>query len=320
MTNPFQEPSAEELEAALKKTGFLLEHRVAKLLRNYDPAPEVTMSAAYPDAETGKSRELDVYANLYDFIPAKSPTSIQASVALLIECKNNSGPFVMIGDRASSSAPPRSHLVTAFDPFSMRFPGAKTHNFIWETDLWRMPGLEAPNSFVGRQLLRMTYSNKAWKADNNSVYDSIMYPLAKAWKHWLEGIEKADDEDMDDWWQYPLIQFIQPVVVTSSSLYTVDATEENLVIDSPKWGCITRTFESKDLTGHFYADVVPFTHLKDYLDEKVMVIYRFLQETARENARFYDPEWMASNFGQPRNSELFQDWLDFFQSHRSSDK
>src|ERR1700749_216790 len=102
MDEAAQGPSSEDIESALNKTGFLLEHRVAKLLRGYriasEVVPEVTVGDAYQDPESGKSREIDVYADFYEFVKRDPEISVQVSVTLIIECKNSSGPFVLIGD------------------------------------------------------------------------------------------------------------------------------------------------------------------------------------------------------------------------------
>src|SRR5690348_5268079 len=112
-----QGPSAQDIESAISKTGFLLEHRVAKSLRACRPSPEITIGDAYPDPESGKSREIDVYADFYEFIKRKPEINIQPSITLVIECKNSSGPFVLIGDRRSESPIIRDLATISFDPF-----------------------------------------------------------------------------------------------------------------------------------------------------------------------------------------------------------
>ncbi|MBI3646468.1 MAG: hypothetical protein HY233_10950 [Acidobacteriales bacterium] len=52
--------SLEETKDALLRSGYLLEHRIEDLLRQ--KAYYVEANEAYPDPESGKSRELDIYA------------------------------------------------------------------------------------------------------------------------------------------------------------------------------------------------------------------------------------------------------------------
>ena len=52
--------SLEETKDALLRSGYLLEHRLETLLRQKDYYVET--NEAYPDPETAKSRELDIYA------------------------------------------------------------------------------------------------------------------------------------------------------------------------------------------------------------------------------------------------------------------
>ena len=49
-----------QMEDALGRSGYFLESRILDVLqkRNYTNTP----NSSYPDAQTGKSRELDIYA------------------------------------------------------------------------------------------------------------------------------------------------------------------------------------------------------------------------------------------------------------------
>lgn len=314
-----QGPSSEDIESALNKTGFLLEHRVAKILRNYDPGPDVEIGAAYPDPESGKSREIDVLADFYESVVRKPDISVMVTVTLVIECKNNSGPFVLIGDRKDSSFL-RDFMVMTYDPFALRFSRSKYHQFEFEADMLHLNGLPTHGDFVGRQLLRMNRQNGTWKADNNGVYDSILYPLAKAWKYHREYLEREKEDSPEEHWQYPGIRFILPVIVTSGPIYTVDATDDDLKINTVKWATIKRTFHSKDLDGELWADIVPFSGWKEYLDEKIMKIFTEAQGALTKNIHFYDPEWMTANFGEPAHQEFFQQWLNYHLAKRKDKK
>lgn len=84
--------STDETKEALLRSGYLLEYRIEGILRQN--AYYVEANEAYPDPETGKSRELDIYAigatkagpEEYDFIFA----------VLLIECVNNPQPIAFL--------------------------------------------------------------------------------------------------------------------------------------------------------------------------------------------------------------------------------
>ena len=314
------EPSAAEIETALSKTGFLLEHRVAKILRNYNPKPDVTIGDAYPDPESGKSREIDVLAEFYEAVERKPDVNVMITITLIIECKNNSSPFVLIGDHGHEAPWPRDLMVVSFDPFALGFSTKKYDKIEYEAELNRIPGLPTGKGFTGRQLLRLNRQGGDWKADNNAIYDSILYPLAKA-SQFYKGYLKREAEDFpEDHWRYPGIRIILPVIVTSGPVYTVDATDDDLKIVAAKWASIKRTFHSEGLDGDFWFDMVSFTEWKEYLDQKIVKMFTDFQASMAKHIHFYDPEWMAANFGEPADGEFYQKWLSYYHANRKSKK
>jgi hypothetical protein len=90
--SPEQMPTSDEIVAALARTGFLLEHRVAKCLRDLDF--DTRIGSAYPDPESGKSREFDVHAVKYEQLD-RGDFHAMINLDLIIECKNNLMPFYL---------------------------------------------------------------------------------------------------------------------------------------------------------------------------------------------------------------------------------
>lgn len=88
-----------EAKDALLRSGYLLEQRLETILRHQGYYVET--NSAYPDPDTGKSRELDLYALVarkagpgdYDFV----------FPVLLIECVNNPQPLAFITKRPQAS-------------------------------------------------------------------------------------------------------------------------------------------------------------------------------------------------------------------------
>jgi len=316
-----QGPSSEEIESALNRTGFLLEHRVAKSLRDYRLAPrvtpEVTVGDAYPDSESGKSREIDVYAEFYDFVKRDPEISVHICVTLIVECKNSSGPFVLIGDHGAESPYVRDFAFTSFDPFSLGFTEAKYESLESKLQLSQLSGFPTRHDFTGRQLLRLNRQAGGWRADNSSIYDSILYPLAKARQYKVEAFKRENQTHEYESWALPTIRYIIPIVVTSGQLYTVDATDDDLKISPAKWANIRRSFSSNDLKGHFWADVVSFKGWGEYLDAKIAKIFKSLRDSVTKHIHLYDPEWMIAHYGQPTDEEFFQEWLDNHLAERN---
>ena len=81
-----------EAEQALLRSGYLLESRLESLLveSNYI----VDANTAYPDPETGKSRELDIKAVRADHVDISEHDYVFPN--LVIECVNNLQPLVFI--------------------------------------------------------------------------------------------------------------------------------------------------------------------------------------------------------------------------------
>jgi hypothetical protein len=84
----------------------------------------------------------------------------------------------------------------SFDPLALKFTRSKKLEDISVREalgLDKIPGDLADGDFLGYQLVRMNRQGGAWRADNNSVYESILYPLAKAWSHFVQ--EREDDRN-----------------------------------------------------------------------------------------------------------------------------
>lgn len=88
MTDRTSRISGDEIESALRRSGYLLEGRIYDLIRRKQIYVEA--NAAFPDPVTGKSRELDVYAM---HLEKAGPGEFDFLFAvLLIECVNNPQP------------------------------------------------------------------------------------------------------------------------------------------------------------------------------------------------------------------------------------
>jgi hypothetical protein len=84
--------SIKQTKEALLRSGYLLEHRLETILRTRGYYVEA--NEAYPDPDTGKSRELDVYA--MSALKAGPEELDYIFAVLLVECINNSQPIAFI--------------------------------------------------------------------------------------------------------------------------------------------------------------------------------------------------------------------------------
>ena len=230
-------PTADDIKDALNRTGFLLEHRVAQTLRR-PPHWNASVSHAYPDPETGKSREIDVFASIERYI-SREPEELAVTAKLIIECKNSSAPFILIGDRQAELPYIDNSVILTFDPLRLKFPKAPMKLARLELNLEHLAGSIMDDEFTGYQLLRLVRQNKVWKADNNAIYDSILYPLAKAWSYTIDRVRQDKEEDEEQHgiepWRFPWLYYFFPIVVTSGQLFVVDVSDEDPQVSEAKW-------------------------------------------------------------------------------------
>jgi hypothetical protein len=81
--------SHDQIHDAVRRSGYLLEYRIERVLERSGYAPEA--NEVYPDPVTGKSRELDIAAISPEPITADYRNAIWTR--LLIECVNNPQPI-----------------------------------------------------------------------------------------------------------------------------------------------------------------------------------------------------------------------------------
>ena len=297
------DPSDIEIMTALERTGFLLEQRVAKCLRDY--AFETDIGKAYPDPDTGASREFDVYAvRDEDFEVGKMSPLI--SVSLVVECKNTPNPFVVIGEKVADywfTDP----VLLSFDPIPYLYPDAQVSSLGGQL---RGPRPPAEDSFMGSQLLRMSRKNGNWQADNNAVYDSILYPLAKAVDYEWKSITEIDLEAKNTPWivPTPYVAYLIPVIVTSGPVYTVDACGDEAEVSKVKWTRLRREFRTKGGSSHLAADLVSFDWLAEYIEKRPLEVLTRARSVLTENARLYEPEWLLAEYGPPGKLDAFRKW------------
>jgi hypothetical protein len=304
-------PTVEDIKDALSRTGFLLEHRVAQTLRR-PPHWNADISQAYPDPETGKSREIDVFASIVRYVSRK-PEELAITARLIIECKNNSAPFVLIGNLVKNFPHFDDSVILTFDPLRLRFPKAPLRLAKLELHLDHLAGSIMEDEFTAYQLLRLVRQNKVWKAGNNAIYDSILYPLAKAWSYTIDRVRKDKEEDEKrhgiESWRFPWLYYFFPIVVTSGQLFVLDVSDENLQVSGAKWAKIKRSFYSADLKCDLRADVVSFDHWDEYLESRVVRTIDSAEDTLKKNLNLFDPEWLLANLGEPETKDDFYRWL-----------
>ncbi|WP_430497375.1 hypothetical protein ACQRWP_21965 [Micromonospora trifolii] len=301
-------PSPDQIIKALDQTGFILEHRVAQVLRS--KGFETDLNRPFPDGDSGKSREMDVWASLSSFA-RRDLLSIYLDTQVICECKNTDQPFIIVGeDLEHFDSRGSVQVVSGFDPLGLNFGGLVSESQ-WELNFGSLPGQLTKSDLVGRQLVRMNRQGSSWRADNSSIFDSIVYPLAKAAKHLADGFSEPDPTEIS-----ADFGFFHLVLVTSGPIFSVNIKAEEPEVSACSWGSLTRTFKAGDLQGSYLFDVVSFPHLSEYLDARVISIHNNALQKIRENMHLFDPEWLLANHGKPEKEEYFEAWLGLYKAYR----
>ncbi|MFI9394862.1 hypothetical protein ACIG53_28755 [Streptomyces bauhiniae] len=272
---PIPTPSSDDVIAALERTGYLLEQRVAKKVRNADFF--VGTGRAFKDPDEGKSREIDVHA--YRRLFSNEARNITLGVRLLIECKKSTGPYVVLGrEPADSGYPPHAHTMPI--P-SVRWELERKGNRVsyQSMTMWQWLGLhELPHSpnrdqRKGLQLVRMNLKGKEWQADNSSIFDSLTIPLMKAVEAFRPPRDRTSARP-----SYAYMELCFPAVVTSGELFYVDADAERPSAVPVDWISIDRDVNMEGMSGNFSMDIVTYDALSDYLTSRVN---KFAEEVRR---------------------------------------
>ncbi len=110
--------SEQEVKQALLRSGYLLEHRVEALLRHDDWYVEA--NSAYHDSDTGKSRELDIFA--LKLVSFSGGTGDTVFCSLLAECVNNPQPLALITKSENYASQFGSDIKFMLDPREIVVP------------------------------------------------------------------------------------------------------------------------------------------------------------------------------------------------------
>ncbi|MFI9805037.1 hypothetical protein ACIHEJ_11830 [Streptomyces sp. NPDC052301] len=299
-SRPFPSPTSDEVISALGRTGYLLEQRVASKARS--AGFTVTTGKAFKDPDEGKSREVDVFA-IKKVWEAPS-RNILVSIQLVIECKRSDGPYVVLGRDPSvvdTHRQPYSHTMPVsqvrwleyVDERSARQHGMQTWKWL---GLHELPGSPNRDTKRGIQLVRMNLKNKEWNAENSSVFESLTVPLMKAVEAFRPQRDKAPEP------RYAHLCLCFPIVVTSGELFYVNGEAEEPVAERVDWAPLERDIDMESMTGLFNLDVVTYSALDRFLQERVLL---FSEAVGEEVAK--EPDRLKQRELDPRQSSSKSD-------------
>jgi len=143
-----------------------------------------------------------------------------------------------------------------------------------------------------------------WQATNDSIYDSIVYPLAKAVQNARTEIGVREGKDAPDWY-LPTFTYIFPVLVTAGNIFTVEVVPDDApIVTKADWVPLVRYFSDSA----FLMDVVSFDSIGIYLQTRVFSLLNEASEALRSHIQFFDPKWLNQQYGESSDPE-FLSWL-----------
>lgn len=237
--------SKEDILDAIKRSGYLFEQEVGNLLENI--GFHIYPNEPFLDVEEGKSREMDISAYKRIFVHDE----VEISVRLIIECKNNSNPFVFLkrNKNSSDSRIPRNVI------FLPSNAPALIKNYIRNYSFNTAEGDDY--TYKHMQFCKITRNGKKIEAQHSGVIDGIIYPQIKALNYYKEKTKNLGRK---------YITVIIPVVVINSGLYEIDTSKKELEIDNVEYVTFQRSLDSNELKGKFHIDFVSFESLGKYIN------------------------------------------------------
>lgn len=270
------QPSVEEIVGALKNSGYLMEQEVATELEKL--GYHVRTNKAFTDSDEGKSREIDVQA--FKQVLRSEDHKLTVCVEILAECKNNSNPFVFVGREKNATdnrVPPRE-FIFPISSYTARKPVEPNSVKVREVGPFFHLGFDAVHPpHVSKekavQFCRIDRKGSGWSANHGGLYDSIFFPLVKAFQ--ARRAETRINRNGDEW---KFFWFYFPIVVLSGDIFYVNSMKPPEQIEPRDYVNFKREIKTEDINGIFSVDFVRQEHLQSFEENCI----RPLADRARE--------------------------------------
>ena len=269
--------STKQMREAIKRSGYLLEQRIEPILA--EEGYYAQTNTAFLDADTGKSREIDISA-LSGFQVFKKGIDFIFPF-ILCECENNAQPVVFFTKESIISF--MHHEQVKVSGIPVKF---------WQKDGWvslsEFTGMEKFHHYC-KGSIATQYCTFQFKKDKtswfalhneeqhdtfNSLIKAVDYEMAKHFDGWSLP-DKLDDEGIN-------INIYYPLLILQSGLYSATLKNKELTLRKSKHiqfrkeRLLPRTNEVET----YQIDVITEEYLADYLKiinseiEKTIRIFR----------------------------------------------
>ncbi len=261
-------PSPAEIVDALKQSGYLMEQEVATQLEALNF--HVWTNWAFQDIDEGKSREIDVRA--IKRVAHNEEKKLSAFVEIIAECKRSTNPFVFIGrpkNQTDNRHPPQELVcpVTAYSA-PQKGPDKNVVTIHPKEAFFHLDFDKVHYDFVSEtkavQFCRVDRKGKGWHANHGGLYDSIFYPMAKAFTALKR--EVLTDGGRGSWRHFWL--FVPMVIISGDILY-VDSMETDPLPQERSDVTFKREIKSEKLDGVYTVAFVNQKNLERFICDRL---------------------------------------------------
>jgi len=254
--------SAEQMKEAIKKSGYLLEQRVERILSN--AGYYVETNPVFPDSETGKSREFDISAISATRIYKKGYNFVFP--VLICECENNAQPIVFFIKESPISF--LYHYEVKVSGIPVKF---------WQKDGYisfsEFTGMERVHHYCKEKVstqyctFQLKKDKSSWIAlhdeEHHNTFSSLIkaldYEITKHYDGW-EPPDKLEEEDIN-------IQIYYPLVVLQGQLFVAELRRKGVTLKKVKHVQFRKEIFSSRINEveTYQIDVISEDYLHNYL-------------------------------------------------------
>lgn len=254
--------SIDQMKDAIKRSGYLLEHRVEQILTNEGYFVET--NPVYPDPDTGKSREFDVSALSATRIYRKGHNFIFPTI--ICECENNSQPIAFFTKWSPISF--LHHEEVRVSGLPVKF--WNKDGYISFSDFTQMDKYhhyckgEVSTQYCTFQLKK---DRSSWFALHSEEHHNTFDSLIKALDHEIEehfAGWRPPEENVDEGVN---IQVYYPVVILQGQLYAATLKNNNFDLQKRRHIQFRKQYFLSRINEveTYQIDVISEDYLKDYL-------------------------------------------------------
>lgn len=257
-------PTKDDVRKAIERSGYVLEQRICPVIEknNFIAFP----NEQFEDQDEGKSREIDVRARRADFLQDPENTLDMFETNILIECKNNSIPFVFF---THTPFPLESERVQFYgypiDAVRLEDPKLiNTKKYIYLNKTYIAQYHHYYHSLpIASQFCKIVLGNKGkktWSTSHEDIYE-VVEKITKASMYYRS--LPMNMMILENKRGVVNLGTIYPVLLFSGQIYqySVDGTLEECDHLLLNW-----KVQSKKVVGNFYIDVMKESYLPTYLD------------------------------------------------------